>query len=208
MTDAGCNDVPMVPGPSSCVWVEEGGFKWCDTHHRFWPCLPGIDEGWQHPKPFKPDLLSAILRICSGESQVDDGEDAEDALKWIEKLIRESGEVAKHAPLSQADAGFDEATETRWQVAIYEACKKAVGPDADYLIDGGGCDSGDALDFTLVEINQAFEFLREVGEAKHAPRIAEKGPSCTVCGKPMKPVYLCVCGSNTGCTAPMAEEVK
>lgn len=40
------------------------------------------------------DLLSEILKICSGEMQVDDGEDAEDALKWIERLIRkQKGEV-------------------------------------------------------------------------------------------------------------------
>lgn len=46
----------------------------------------------------------------------------------------------------------------RWQKAIYELCKKYAGDS----IDGGGCDSGDPLDFTLAEISQAFELLKPV----------------------------------------------
>lgn len=49
----------------------------------------------------------------------------------------------------------------RWQDAIYKVCKEAVGPDGDSAIDGGGCDSGDALDFTLTEIGQALAHLKE-----------------------------------------------
>jgi hypothetical protein len=47
------------------------------------------------------------------------------------------------------------------QDAIYELCKRVVGPENECLIDGGGCDSGDALDFTLSEIRQAIGFVRE-----------------------------------------------
>ena len=46
---------------------------------------------------------------------------------------------------------------TRWQNAIYALLQKAV-PDAN--VDGGGCDSGDPLDFTLSEISQALGYLK------------------------------------------------
>lgn len=69
--------------------------------------------------------------------------------------------------------GADPETETRWQERIYEACKKVVGTDADYLIDGGGTDSGDALDFTMTEIWQAFHFLEEKAESALAHREAQ-----------------------------------
>jgi len=45
----------------------------------------------------------------------------------------------------------------RWQQSIYEILVAAT----DDRIDGGGCDSGDPLDFTLTEIHQAIDFLRE-----------------------------------------------
>lgn len=61
--------------------------------------------------------------------------------------------------------GFHPATEARWQKEIYELCKKAVGPGNDHLIDGGGCDSGDAIDFTLTEIKQAIGFWRDEADA-------------------------------------------
>ena len=72
-----------------------------------------------------------------------------------------------------ADKGFDAPTEARWQSAIYELCKKAVGPENDSLIDGGGCDSGDALDFTLVEIWQAIRFWQDKAESAPASGAVE-----------------------------------
>ena len=66
-----------------------------------------------------------------------------------------------HAPApadaSQRDAlGFDEATESRWQKAIYEQCKRIL-PN----VDGSGCESGDALDVTISEITQCFAHLQD-----------------------------------------------
>lgn len=45
----------------------------------------------------------------------------------------------------------------RWQQAIYKAIKEHSGADVE--IDGGSCDSGDPLDFTLTEISQGFNYL-------------------------------------------------
>jgi hypothetical protein len=46
----------------------------------------------------------------------------------------------------------------RWQVAIYDfLCRQSEHPEG---IDGGGCDSGDPLDFTLAEINQLIVQLK------------------------------------------------
>jgi hypothetical protein len=47
----------------------------------------------------------------------------------------------------------------RWQEAIYKAILKAGCPDN--VIDGAGCDSGDPLDFTLAEIAQGFNWLKD-----------------------------------------------
>jgi hypothetical protein len=49
--------------------------------------------------------------------------------------------------------GMCETTEARWQQAIYQLLRKGV-PRPD-LLDGSGCESGDALDVTLSEIKQA-----------------------------------------------------
>jgi hypothetical protein len=43
--------------------------------------------------------------------------------------------------------------QARWQLAVYKLLCKHVPAPGD--IDGGGCDSGDPLDFTLTEIKQA-----------------------------------------------------
>ena len=82
-------------------------------------------------------------------------------LKWA--LDHDAGEVA--AVIQRHMDGLAQSEETRWQKRIYELCKtvaKEVGVD-DSAIDGGGCDSGDALDFTVTEITQAFELLRRIG---------------------------------------------
>jgi hypothetical protein len=93
---------------------------------------------------------------------------------------------------AQAASGFDEATETRWQNAIYEVCKKAVGPENDSLIDGGGTDSGDALDFTLTEISQAIHFWRDVAES----RAPSHWPTCDYTGHPcLDADQLCRCNT-------------
>jgi hypothetical protein len=44
-----------------------------------------------------------------------------------------------------------EAEQARWQTAIYDYLTSICGDS----IDGGGCDSGDPLDFTMDEIRQA-----------------------------------------------------
>jgi hypothetical protein len=62
----------------------------------------------------------------------------------------------------ETDKGFDEATETRWQTAIYEFIKKLAPRPGD--IDGSGCDSGDALDVTLAEIRELSTQLVESKE--------------------------------------------
>lgn len=56
---------------------------------------------------------------------------------------------------------------TRWQTAIYEACKKAAVEcgQPEHVIDGAGSDSGDPLDFTLLEIWQGMNCFRERAEA-------------------------------------------
>ena len=51
-----------------------------------------------------------------------------------------------------------DAEQARWQQAIYERLRSYLGDDGNYL-DGSGCDSGDPLDLTLSEINQAFAIL-------------------------------------------------
>lgn len=55
----------------------------------------------------------------------------------------------------------------RWQKAIYELLVKAT----DDSIDGGGCDSGDPLDFTLAEISQALGILKEKSESVAPPSL-------------------------------------
>jgi hypothetical protein len=45
----------------------------------------------------------------------------------------------------------------RWQDAIY----KLLVEETNDSIDGGGCDSGDPLDFTISEISQAIGILKE-----------------------------------------------
>lgn len=69
------------------------------------------------------------------------------------------------AAASQGDApGFDEATESRWQKAIYEQCKRIL-PN----VDGSGCESGDALDVTISEITQCFAHLQAVTKVLSVP---------------------------------------
>ena len=109
----------------------------------------------------------------------------------------------KEAALSRSagpadEPGFDEATETRWQKAIYEVCKEAVGPEHYSEIDGAGCDSGDALDFTLTEIRQALNFVRE--NSRSAPD-REALPRCEVTDTPRKPCAL-NCGTYPGNLGP------
>jgi hypothetical protein len=64
-------------------------------------------------------------------------------------------------------SGFD-AEVGRWQDAIYRLCVRLAGDS----IDGGGCDSGDPLDFTLAEVSQAIALLTDRAEAAEA-KVAE-----------------------------------
>ena len=94
--------------------------------------------------------------------------------KRIRSICGSDGfKIVKFVRTEPTEQGFDEATETRWQKAIYEVCKEAVGPEHYSEIDGGGCDSGDALDFTLTEIRQALSFVKEL-ESRSAPDTQEK----------------------------------
>jgi uncharacterized protein (UPF0335 family) len=58
----------------------------------------------------------------------------------------------EHTFTTGADKLLDE-EQARWQDAIYAVLVNRVGDDK---LDGKGCDSGDPLDFTLAEIQQAF----------------------------------------------------
>lgn len=69
-------------------------------------------------------------------------------------------EMTREEVQSQADAAHDTLIETeqaRWQEAIDKVVSK-VYPNRD----GGGCDSGDPLDLTLAEIQQAFNFQQDI----------------------------------------------
>lgn len=74
------------------------------------------------------------------------------------------------AQIKRADAAEKaiENEQTRWQGEIYKMCLNAVGRDEHTAIDGGGCDSGDPLDFTKTEISQAFAVLIEKYETLEA----------------------------------------
>ena len=55
----------------------------------------------------------------------------------------------------------------RWQHDIYNYLCCVIGEPL-YRIDGGACDSGDPLDFTLMEIKQCVEILKENADAEIA----------------------------------------
>jgi hypothetical protein len=58
------------------------------------------------------------------------------------------------------EVGFDEQTEARWQTAIYKKLQSLV-PEVSGSLDGSGCESGDALDVTLAEIEQAIGVITD-----------------------------------------------
>ena len=61
--------------------------------------------------------------------------------------------------------------QARWQKRIYqELCDAAAAAELNINIDGGGCDSGDPLDFTTDEISQVLNALTEQLRAKSDPR--------------------------------------
>lgn len=95
------------------------------------------------------------------------GKLADELVRIIDELVRI---IAAHAPSQQGPAqperGFDEATEKRWQDAIYELLKRSGGehkqePNAIVGDPDGVTDSGDALDFTLTEIGQALAYWQD-----------------------------------------------
>lgn len=111
--------------------------------------------------PYADKVIAAIQE--SGFTLVKDTDLLRD-LKRAEGQSPEAPERAAAPPEPAEQDANDPATETRWQDAIYELCKKSVGSENDHLIDGGGSDSGDALDFTLAEIGQAIGFWRNLVE--------------------------------------------
>jgi hypothetical protein len=64
--------------------------------------------------------------------------------------------------------------ESRWQDAIYQLLRKTCGDS----IDGGGCDSGDALDFTLSEVSQGLNMLIDRAELAEARVVELEGLQC------------------------------
>lgn len=62
----------------------------------------------------------------------------------------------------------------RWQDKIRDVVINRSGAP-DYKIDGGGCDSGDPLDFTIAEIGQGFNYTdKEAETLREALRVAQK----------------------------------
>lgn len=62
----------------------------------------------------------------------------------------------------------------RWQEEVYDLLRKHVPhPDA---IDGGGCDSGDPLDFTLAEVSQGLDQLQAQLQAVTGELASIKSP--------------------------------
>jgi hypothetical protein len=53
----------------------------------------------------------------------------------------------------------------RWQEAVYLELRRNVPRPND--IDGGDCDSGDPLDFTLSEITQGFGQIVDISDCSH-----------------------------------------
>ena len=58
--------------------------------------------------------------------------------------------LAAITKLEQENERLVDTEQARWQEAIYALCSTVCE------VDGKGCDSGDPLDFTLTEIQQAF----------------------------------------------------
>ena len=72
-------------------------------------------------------------------------------------------------------AGFDAETEGRWQSAIYEMLQSK-----GYCVDGSGCDSDDALDVTLTEIEQALNMVGDVADEKATKQLEDQEQACNV----------------------------
>ena len=108
-----------------------------------------------------------IFHRSNAEFSLTDSAELREQEAYVEKLQKEIKELKSALDSAGVpdEPGFDEATEKRWQDAIYERLKKAVGPENDSLIDGGGTDSGDALDFTLTEIGQAIAFWQDKADS-------------------------------------------
>lgn len=78
------------------------------------------------------------------------------------ELAEAKGEIAV---LQRNLAGAVDNEQERWQDALDNLFAQLV-PDAD--IDGGGCDSGDPLDFSISEISQAIQYVERKAEAELA----------------------------------------
>ena len=77
------------------------------------------------------------------------------------------------ARLRQAIEHAEEQEQQRWQERFNELCK-GDAPDGrswDTIIDGGGCDSGDPLDFTHCEVWQRIHYLEDICEERKITNI-------------------------------------
>ncbi|MGZ5527815.1 MAG: hypothetical protein ACXWJB_04005 [Limisphaerales bacterium] len=87
------------------------------------------------------------------------------AIKLLYHTVAEDGGTIVGAAaklIEQRDAATTEAEQARWQERIYhELCDIAAAAELNINIDGGGCDSGDPLDFTITEIRQVTNLLLE-----------------------------------------------
>lgn len=66
--------------------------------------------------------------------------------------------------------------QARWQKAIYDLLCSETNSECN--IDGGGCDSGDPLDFTLAEISQALAHFKNKLDLISKPQADERADAC------------------------------
>jgi hypothetical protein len=97
----------------------------------------------------------------------DDAEEFKPICKWWASM--EAGEKLSVLQDTIKDLNYErgegyDIEAGRWQSAIYKLLISQAGES----IDGGGCDSGDPLDFTLAEVSQALAILKDKADASLA----------------------------------------
>ena len=95
---------------------------------------------------------------------------------WIRATREElQGEIARLESELAALRDAQDKELARWQHDIYNLLCATVG-EPYHRIDGGGCDSGDPLDFTMAEIGQALAILRDEQEALREANTRQAAP--------------------------------
>lgn len=105
-----------------------------------------------------PNLIMLEERTAELKAVVQRGEEH----THYARFKREAASQARHDGQLEKEQG-------RWQDAIYKLLVKECGDS----IDGGGCDSGDPLDFTLSEVGQGLGILQEQIAALEAEKAPE-----------------------------------